>query len=73
MAMNIMITKIENSKNAKTIFRTYIVGGIDHAAQDKKMLDQINRDKQLRTAFEASKAQGKLQEDLNKYKDSFNY
>ena len=53
------------------LFRTYIVGGIDHAAQDKKLLDQI-RDKQLRTAFEATKAQGKLQEDLNKYKDSLN-
>ena len=65
-------TQDQNGRK-KTIFRTYIVGGIDHAAQDKKMLDQINRDKQLRTAFEASKAQGKLQQDLNKYKDSFKY
>jgi len=36
-------------------------------------LAQINRDKALRTAFEASQAQDKLQEELTKYKDSFQY
>ena len=57
----------------KTIYRTYILGAIDQGAQDKKLLAQINRDKQLRTAFEAAKAQDKLQEELTKYKDSFKY
>ena len=51
----------------------YILGAIDQGAADKKLLAQINRDKALRTAFEASKAQDKLQEELTKYKDSFKY
>ena len=70
-------TVAENTQDSqgrkKTIYRTYILGAIDQGAADKKLLAQINRDKQLRTAFEASKAQDKLQEELTKYKDSFEY
>ena len=70
-------TVVENTQDQngrkKTIYRTYILGAIDQGAQDKKLLAQINRDKQLRTAFEAAKAQDKLQEELSKYKDSFKY
>ena len=63
----------DNQGRKKTIFRTYILGAIDQGAADKKLLAQINRDKALRTAFEASQAQDKLQEELTKYKDSFQY
>jgi len=70
-------TVVENTQDQngrkKTIYRTYILGAIDQGAADKKLLAQINRDKQLRTAFEAAKAQDKLQEELTKYKDSFQY
>ena len=54
-------TVVENTQDQngrkKTIYRTYILGAIDQGAADKKLLAQINRDKQLRTAFEAAKAQ----------------
>ena len=45
-------TVVENTQDQngrkKTIYRTYILGAIDQGAQDKKLLAQINRDKQLR-------------------------
>ncbi|MBT4735214.1 MAG: hypothetical protein HOO10_09465 [Candidatus Marinimicrobia bacterium] len=70
-------TVVENTQDQqgkkKTIYRTYILGAIDQGAADKKLLAQINRDKDLRTAFEASKAQDKLEDELTKYKDSFKY
>jgi len=70
-------TVVENTQDQqgkkKTIYRTYILGAIDQGAADKKLLAQINRDKALRAAFEASKAQDKLDEELTKYKDSFKY
>ena len=70
-------TVVENSQDQqgkrKTLYRTYILGAIDQGAADKKLLAQINRDKALRAAFEATKAQDKLQEELTKYKDSFKY
>jgi hypothetical protein len=70
-------TVVENTQDQqgkkKTIYRTYILGAIDQGAADKKLLAQINRDKALRTAFEASKAQDKLEDELTKYKDSFKY
>jgi hypothetical protein len=70
-------TVVENTQDQqgkkKTIYRTYILGAIDQGAADKKLLAQINRDKGLRAAFEASKAQNKLEEELTKYKDSFKY
>ena len=70
-------TVVENTQDQqgkkKTIYRTYILGAIDQGAADKKLLAQINRDKDLRTAFEASKAQDKLEEELTKYRDSFKY
>ena len=70
-------TVVENTQDQqgkkKTIYRTYILGAIDQGAADKKLLAQINRDKALRTAFEASKAQDKLVEELTKYRDSFKY
>ena len=70
-------TVVENTQDQqgkkKTIYRTYILGAIDQGAADKKLLAQINRDKALRTAFEASKAQDKLEEELTKYRDSFKY
>lgn len=40
---------------------------IDHVSNDNKILDQTNRDKQSDIKLDASKAQKKLQEDLNKY------
>ena len=70
-------TVVENTQDQqgkkKTIYRTYILGAIDQGAADKKLLAQIDRDKGLRAAFEASKAQDKLDEELTKYKDSFKY
>ena len=63
----------DNQGRRKTIYRTYVVGGIDKAAADKELLAKIQRDKALRTAFEETKAYDKLQEDLEKYKDSFKY
>ena len=70
-------TVVENTQDQqgkkKTIYRTYILGAIDQGAADKKLLAQINRDKGLRAAFEASKAQDKLEEELTKYRDSFKY
>ena len=70
-------TVVENTQDQqgkkKTIYRTYILGAIDQGAADKKLLAQINRDKALRTAFAASKAQDKLEEELTKYRDSFKY
>ena len=42
---------------------------IDQGAADKKLLAALKREKELMTAFEATKAYDKLQADLEKYKD----
>ena len=53
----------------RNLYRHYVVAGIDQGAADKKLLAALKREKELMTAFEATKAYDKLQADLEKYKD----
>ena len=46
-----------------------MIGGVDKAAADKQLLAAINREKELMTAFEATKAYEQLQDDLERYKE----
>ena len=50
-------TVVENTQDQNGTPNNHLqniyIGAIDQGAQDKKLLAQINRDKQLKTAFEA--------------------
>ncbi len=66
-------TVIERSVTAdgtpKNMYRHYILAAIDQAAADKKLLEKIKRDKELKTAFEQTKAYDKMTADLERYKE----
>tara|TARA_X000001036_G_C20624020_1_gene784347 strand:- start:84 stop:689 length:606 start_codon:yes stop_codon:yes gene_type:complete len=62
---------VDENGRPYNIFRHYIIGGIDEAAADRKLLQEIQRKKELATALEGSKAYNKLLEDLERYKDKF--
>mgnify|MGYP001387093340 CR=1 FL=1 len=70
-------TVIEKSVAAdgrpKNMYRHYILAAIDQAAADKRLLEKIKRDKELRTAFEQTKAYDKMTADLERYKDKLDY
>ena len=55
------------------MYRHYILAGIDQAAADKRLLAKIRRDKELKTAFEQTKAYDKMTADLEKYKEKLDY
>ena len=70
-------TVVERSVKADgtpyNMYRHYILAGIDQAAADKRLLAKIKRDKELKTAFEQTKAYDKMAADLEKYKDKLDY
>ncbi|SVE03494.1 uncharacterized protein METZ01_LOCUS456348, partial [marine metagenome] len=59
----------DNQGRKRNIYRHYMIGGVDKAAADKQLLAAINREKELMTAFEATKAYEQLQDDLERYKE----
>ncbi len=66
-------TVVERSVTAdgrpRNMYRHYILAAIDQAAADKKLLEKMKRDKELRTAFEQTKAYDKMTADLERYKE----
>tara|TARA_Y100000591_G_C21713820_1_gene634998 strand:+ start:49 stop:657 length:609 start_codon:yes stop_codon:yes gene_type:complete len=59
---------VDENGRPYNIFRHYLVGGLDEAAADRKLLETIKREKELLTAMEGTKAYKKLQDDLERYK-----
>jgi len=60
---------VDSNGRARNIFRHYILGGLDQAAADRKLLAAIKREKELLAAYEKTKSFEKLQAGLEKYKD----
>jgi hypothetical protein len=55
--------------NKKNIYRCYLLGEINVFLADQRLLEKMKLDKELMTAFQATQAYDKLQEDLERYKE----
>ncbi|MAA50935.1 MAG: hypothetical protein CMG76_00085 [Candidatus Marinimicrobia bacterium] len=63
---------VEKSDNGKKIYRAYVLIEFDEAARDKRMLDQLERDKDLYDKIRTTDLINEMQEKVDSYRERKN-